>query len=72
MYECQTQSKSYRLMGKTFGAYFKSDKLYSELYSKYFKTHYAGKPTKRYLRIMEQIQIVESIPHDAILNVMIN
>lgn len=63
MYESQTQSKKYREMERTFGAYFKSDKLYEELYSKNFKKTYAGKPTKRYLRIMEQIQQAESIPY---------
>ena len=56
MYETQTQSKKYRQLDKTLGAYFKSDNLYSELYKKNFKKTYAGKPTKRYLRIMEQIQ----------------
>jgi hypothetical protein len=55
MYESQIQSKFYRLMDKTLGSYFKTDKLYSELYSKHFKKTYAGKPTKRYLRILAQI-----------------
>jgi hypothetical protein len=63
MYESQTQSKKNRELGRTFGAYFNSDKLYEELYSKHFKKTYAGKPTKRYLRIMEQIQQAESIPY---------
>ena len=53
MYETQTQSKKYRQLDKTLGAYFN---LYSELCKKNFKKTYAGKPTKRYLRIMEQIQ----------------
>jgi len=61
MYETQTQSKKYRQMDKIFGAYFKSDNLYSELYKKHFKKSYAGKPTKKYLRIMERIQKAESI-----------
>ena len=26
-----------------------------ELYSKHFKTHYNGKPTKRYLKLLKQI-----------------
>ena len=64
MYETQTQSKKYRQMNSTFGAYFKYDELYSELYKKHFKKQYAGKPTKKYLRIMEKIQEVESIPPD--------
>src|SRR5690554_2157720 len=63
MYETQTQSKKYREIDKKFGAYFKIDNLYSQLYQKHFKKYYAGKPTKRYLRIMEQIQKAESISY---------
>ena len=66
MYECQTQSKKSRYLDKTLGAYFKSENLYSELYKKHFKKTYAGKPTKKYLRIMEQIQKAESIPYHEI------
>ena len=62
MYETQTQSKKYRELDKTLGAYFRTDDLYSQLNQKHFKKYYAGKPTKRYLRIMEQIQKAESIP----------
>ena len=56
MYEKQTQSKKSRFFDKTLCVYFKSENLYSELYKKHFKKTYAGKPTKKYLRIMEQIQ----------------
>ena len=66
MYETQIQSKKYRQLDKTLGAYFKSDNLYSELNEKYFKKTYAGKPTKKYLRLMEQIQKAESIPYHEI------
>ena len=62
MYETQTQSKKYRQLDKTFGAYFKIDDLYSQLYQKHFKKTYAGKPTKKYLRIMEQIHKAENTP----------
>ena len=72
MYETQTQSKKYRQLDKTFGAYFKIDNLYSELYKKNFKKYYAGKPTKRYLRIMEQIQKAESIPYHEIERLMLS
>ena len=71
-YETQTQSKKYRQLDKTLGAYFKSDNLYSELYKKNFKKTYAGKPTKRYLRIMEQIQKAESIPYHEIERAMLS
>jgi hypothetical protein len=63
MYETQTQSKKSRYLFKVLDPYFKSDNLYSELHKKHFKKTYEGKPTKKYLRIMEQIQKAESIPY---------
>ncbi len=63
MYEKQTQSKKYRNLDKTLGAYFKTDELFEQLYRKHFKKQYAGKPTKRYLRLNRQIQKAESIPY---------
>lgn len=63
MYESQTKSKYYRSLEKTLGAFFRTDQLYEQLYKKHFKQTYAGKPTKKYLRIMEQIQKAESIPY---------
>ena len=72
MYETQTQSKKYRQLDKTLGAYFEIDTLYSELYKKNFKKTYAGKPTKKYLRIMEQIQKAESVPYHEIERLMLS
>src|SRR5690554_4026605 len=72
MYETQTQSKKYRQLDKTLRAYFKTDGLYSQLYQKHFKKTYAGKPTKKYLRIMEQIQKAESIPYHEIERLMLS
>jgi len=72
MYETQTKSKKYRQLDKTLGAYLKSDNLYSELYKKNFKKSYAGKPTKKYLRIMEQIQKAESITYHEIERAMLS
>jgi len=71
MYETQTQSKKYRQLDKTLGAYFKSDNLYSELYKKNFKKSYAGKPTKKYLKLTQQIQRAESIPYHEIERALI-
>ncbi len=71
MYETQTQSKKSRQLDKTLGAYFQTDQLYEQLYKKHFKKTYAGKPTKKYLRIMEQIQKAESIPYHEIERLMI-
>lgn len=72
MYETQTQSKKYRELDKTLGVYFRSDKLYRELNKKHFKKTYAGKPTKKYLRIMEQIQKAESISYKEIERAMLS
>ena len=59
MYSVQTESKNWRRMSKFYGSYYKLDDYYEELYSKHFKTHYNGKPTKRYLKLIEQIKKVE-------------
>jgi len=72
MYESQTQSKQYRQLHKSFGAYFKTDALHGKLYKKHFKKTYEGKPTKRYLRIMKQIQKAENISFRDIERLMIN
>ncbi len=71
MYETQTHSKKYRQLDKLM-AILEIENLYSELYKKNFKKTYAGKPTKRYLRIMEQIQKAESIPYHEIERLMLS
>jgi hypothetical protein len=70
MYESQTRSKYYRNIDKVYGPYFKQEKLYEQLYKKHFKQTYAGKPTKKYLRIMEQLEKAESIPYEEIERIM--
>lgn len=61
MYETQIQSKKNRQFDKKLGAYFKIDNLYSELNKKHFKKYYSGKPTKKYLIVMEKIMKAERI-----------
>nr|WKN35053.1 hypothetical protein K4G66_21995 [Tunicatimonas sp. TK19036] len=56
IYESQTYSRNNRALSHMAEIAFGSDKLYDELYSKYFKRFYAGKPTKRYLRLKKKIQ----------------
>ena len=58
MYECQTYSKRGRQIDKVCKIMNGSDKLYEELYSKHFKTHYAGKPTKRYKQILSELEYI--------------
>lgn len=50
--------------------YFENDKLFEQLYKKHFKKHYAGKPTKKYLRLTRQIQKAESISFQEIKRLM--
>ncbi len=54
MYECQTYSENQRNMNKVFDAVFGIDEYDDWLYQKHFKTHYNGKPTKKYLKVLEK------------------
>mgnify|MGYP001107095974 CR=1 FL=1 len=54
MYETQTFSKSARESIKGMSQWLKTEKLYDQLFEKHFKKTYAGKPTKKYLRIMNK------------------
>ena len=60
MYSCQTQSKKERTFLNTpLGIVIKIESLFEQLRKPYFKTTYAGKPTKKYLKIERQIQAIE-------------
>ncbi|GAE64567.1 hypothetical protein H3Z85_03450 [Chryseobacterium indologenes] len=59
-YEKQLHSKRWREWDKSFGACL-DDGVYEELHKKYFKKFYKGKPTKRYLKLMEKLNSRESI-----------
>ena len=66
MYEKQTQSKKGRYLDKTLGVYFRTDQFFEQLYKKHLKKQYAGKPTKKYLKLTQQIQRAERIPYHEI------
>ncbi len=70
MYQKQIQSKKNRGLFKIFDKVNLSDNVYCERYKKYFKTHYKGKPTKRYLKLQNQIDIAESYPPDILKYLM--
>lgn len=70
-YEKQIQSKHYRHLEKAYGPLFQQDKLYMQLYSKYFRKYYNGKPTKRYLKIMNQLKAAEYVSETDLVNGMI-
>ena len=60
-----------RYLEKNFGAYFNTDKLYEQIYGKNFKKFYAGKPTKRYQKILDQLEKAKSISHEDIERLII-
>ncbi|PKP29869.1 MAG: hypothetical protein CVT99_15455 [Bacteroidetes bacterium HGW-Bacteroidetes-16] len=60
MYECQTLSKDSREWRQALNLIFKREDLLNILHAKHFKSTYAGKPTKRYLKIMHLIQDIEN------------
>lgn len=70
MYESQTYSKEYRFIDKKFGAYLDTGKLHDELNKKHFKKWYAGKPTKKYLRIMKRLQEAKNVSHDEYIRML--
>jgi hypothetical protein len=71
MYEVQTYSKEFRELNKKFKTYFQKSENYEQLYKKHFKKQYAGKPTKKYLKLTQQIQRAESIPYHLIERALI-
>ncbi len=67
----QTETKSWRKVSRVYGGYFALEKYYNQLHAKHFKTHYKGKPTKRYLKLMQKISQAEKIPLEDIERLMI-
>jgi hypothetical protein len=67
MYESQTRSLKNRVLIRQYDRYFAGEKGYEKIYSKHFKTHYAGKPTKRYLKLLKQIKQSEGISLSALM-----
>lgn len=62
MYSTQIKSKQWRRIDKVYGVYFALDRNYSQLHAKHFKKRYKGKPTKRYLKLIQKISQAEKIP----------
>jgi hypothetical protein len=71
IYEKQTESKKWRSLTAVFDKAIIPDAVYSERYKKYFKTHYNGKPTKRYLKLENRIKIADSFGSGTLESLMI-
>ena len=59
MYSKQVESKHFRYLDKSFNDYLQLDRIYDEVNKKHFKKYYAGKPTKRYLKLLKRIDRAE-------------
>jgi len=70
-YETQIWSKYARFLDSNYGAYFKSESLYLEARKKHLKKTYAGKPTKKYLKLSKEIQKAESIDFREIERILV-
>jgi hypothetical protein len=57
MYEKQTHSHKSRNSTKYLEMFLKGDKACEIMHTKYFKTFYSGKPTKRYIRLMDKVKL---------------
>ncbi|WP_375579067.1 hypothetical protein ABWH96_18945 [Marivirga tractuosa] len=65
MYESQTYSKKNRRLFRWIDPLFKKDKYYEAMNAKYFKRYYAGKPTKRYLKVLSELNKADKLPRNA-------
>jgi hypothetical protein len=61
-YQKQIESKKSRYLVSIFDKVFINDEVYEQIHKKHFKTHYDGKETKRYKKIMAKIKLAESYP----------
>jgi hypothetical protein len=67
LYEKQTESKKNRRLGKQFEKLFGVEKGHEQIYTKHFKKQYNGKPTKRYLKLLKQIEAGQGISDEELL-----
>jgi hypothetical protein len=70
-YENQIESKKNRDLIKVFEKVFLPDSVLEARYKKYFKTHYKGKPTKKYLKLQPKIDLANSFPAGTLENLML-
>lgn len=72
IYEKQTQSKKERYLDKTLEIYFRTDQIFEQLNKKHFKKQYAGQATKKYLKLIQQIQKAKSINYQELERALIS
>jgi hypothetical protein len=65
-YEKQNESKKNRRLISILDKVYLKDEVYKQQFKKHFKTHYNGKVTKRYQKILDKIKLSESYPSGTI------
>lgn len=60
-YSCQVRSKKHRHWDNTIGLYFETDEILEQMFKKHIKKVYAGRPTKKYQRLITKLNRAESI-----------
>ncbi len=64
---CMYQKQIYSHNDRNLYRIFDTEEIYKQIYSKHFKTHYGGKPTKRFLRLTKQAERAERTPLSGLL-----
>lgn len=71
MYEDQTKSKSFRNLSNLLDRVFRSEELMMHLYRRGFRKYYAGKPTRRYLKLLGRLEQSEGMKLSQVLNTLV-
>ncbi|MDE3741671.1 hypothetical protein [Maribacter polysaccharolyticus] len=67
LYRSQTRSHKWRDMDRRYKSYLEMDEILAELKKPHFKKSHLGKPTKRYLRLLERLQEARAVDPNEVL-----
>lgn len=70
MYKKQNNSRRTRFADKQFELFFGVENVYKKLHSKHFKSFYAGKPTKEYVKLTGMMRLADSISEAEMLRLI--
>lgn len=68
-YQSQIHSKKNRQLEKIYDKIFKKEEIYEKINSKNFKKTYAGRKTKKYLKLLRQINEYEAINYNEFMTI---
>lgn len=70
-YEKQIQSKHYRHLEKTYGPVLRSDQIRGQVYGRHFRKFYKGIPTKRYVKLLTQLEAANRVSENDLMKALI-